>query len=131
MERRTILIFSLLALLGLGISIYLTLYHYAGIPLICSDTGIVNCANVLNSSLASIFGIPIAIFGIIFFIGEFILIYIKNPEFLIIWNALGIGSVVYFVYLESVIGSICAWCTAVHVITVLLFGLSVREITIK
>jgi uncharacterized membrane protein len=38
----------------------------------------------------------------------------------------GIGFVLYLVYAEVIqIGNICLWCTSVHVITFLLFGLLV------
>jgi uncharacterized membrane protein len=115
------------AIVGLAISIYLTLYHYAGIPLVCSDTGIINCGSVLNSPLAYILGIPIAVIGIVFFLGEFVVLYTGNLDAITIWNLIGIGSVVYFINLERIIGKICAWCTGVHVIVVILLVLSVYE----
>jgi uncharacterized membrane protein len=121
----------LLAIVGLGISVYLTLYHYAGIPLVCSASGLINCESVLNSPLSSVFGIPIAVLGLVFFGAELALLFIQNIDGVIIWNLIGVGSVIYFVYLESVIGKICIWCTGVHLVVVALFGLAAYELMKK
>jgi len=127
---RRVLQFALAAT-GLLISIYLTLYHYAGVPLVCSETGLINCASVLNSPLASIFGIPIAVYGMVFFVVAILLLFQKNLDAIAVWNLFGVGSVVYFVYLEHVIGSICIWCTAVHLTAIILFAISVYDLMRK
>lgn len=119
------------ALLGLLIATYLTLYHYAGIPLVCSSQGLINCESVLNSPYAYLFGLPIAVYGIVFFVGEFVALLTKHADVIAIWNLIGVGSVVYFVYLERMIGKICIWCTGVHVIVVFLFGVSAYQILKK
>ena len=48
-----------LALLGVGISIYLTLVHYdqKDVPLVCSTRGFINCENVLTSPYALVPGL--------------------------------------------------------------------------
>lgn len=112
----------LLSILGLAISIYLTITHYfSSVPLVCSNTGIINCEGVLTSQYAVLFGIPVAIYGVIFFVIEIALLLIKKNEPLVIFNALSIGSVLYLVYIEYLLKEICEYCTAVHVLTVLLF----------
>ncbi len=125
-------VMMVLAVLGLLVSVYLTLYHYAGIPLLCSESGIINCNNVLNSSYSILFGVPIAVYGIVFFVVEILLLLklhsrLKDKDLIVIYNTLGIAFVVYFVYTEYVIGNVCIFCTAVHVITVALFILSFFE----
>ncbi len=48
----------LLSLVGAGIAIYLTTVHYENVPLICSASGLVDCARVLSSSYSVIPFIP-------------------------------------------------------------------------
>lgn len=117
--------------MGLAISIYLTLYHYAGVPLVCSDSGLINCASVLNSPYAYVLGIPIAVFGIIFFLAMLAFLFINNMDAILIWNLIGIGTVVYLLDIERLVGHICAWCTAVHVIVLILLMLSLYRASAK
>lgn len=122
----------ILSLMGMGVSIYLTAYHYLQIPLACSSTGIINCETVLNSGYAYLLGTPIAVFGILFFAVELVLLHAnhrRREDISVIYNAVGIGSVIYFIYLEKIIGSICLYCTLVHVIVIALFILSLHEIS--
>src|SRR5579875_3702580 len=55
-----------LALIGAGIAIYLTAVHYQGAPLVCSNTGLIDCSRVLSSSFSVVPGtsIPISIPGL-------------------------------------------------------------------
>src|SRR5438270_13855281 len=57
----------LLSLVGIGIAIYLTAVHYENVPLICSSSGLVDCARVLSSSYSVVPGttIPIAVPGLV------------------------------------------------------------------
>jgi uncharacterized membrane protein len=114
------------ATLGFLISLYLTLYHYIGIPLACSTSGgLIDCASVLNSPYAYILGIPMAVFGMIFFAVFLILLYINNKDSILIWNLIGIGTVVYLLDIEHIVGHICIWCTAVHVLVLALLVLTI------
>ncbi len=56
----------LLSLIGAGIAIYLTTVHYENVPLICSASGIVDCAHVLSSSYSVVPSttIPITVPGL-------------------------------------------------------------------
>lgn len=122
-----------LALAGLGVSVYLTISHFAKVPLACSDSGLVNCAKVTSSPQSYVFGIPVAMLGLAFFV---FVAAIMSPW---AWQAarrevhllriasmvVGIGMVIYLVYAEFIIiGSICLYCTGVHVITFVLFVLT-------
>ncbi len=116
----------ILAILGLLISIYLTTYHFLGVPLACSTSGLINCNNVINSPYGYIFGIPVAVYGIAFFIAELIVLYfIKDIFAKVFLNGIGVIGIVYFLYSEYMVGNICEYCTAVHLITITLFILSV------
>ncbi len=117
-----------LSIIGLLISLYLTAYHYVGgVPLICQNSSLINCANVLNSQYAILFGIPIALYGVAFFIAELLLLHYKKDNTTLIWNLLGLGFVIYFVYAEYMVGNICEYCTAVHIIVIILLSLSIYK----
>lgn len=123
-----------LALAGLGVSIYLTIAHFTESALAgCSESGLVNCTKVTTSAQSYVFGIPVAVLGLAFFVFAVV---IMSPW---AWRAsrreihlariaslvVGIGFVLYLVYAELfTIGSICLYCTSVHVITFLLFALT-------
>ena len=124
-----------LALAGLGVSIYLTIAHFTESALIgCSESGLVNCTKVTTSPQSYVFGIPVAVLGLAFYLFA---VAIMSPW---AWQAarreihllriasvvVGIGFVLYLIYAELfIIGSICLYCTSVHAITFLLFGLTV------
>jgi uncharacterized membrane protein len=123
-----------LALAGLGVSIYLTYAHYTESSLAgCSEkAGFVNCGKVTTSPESAVFGIPVAVLGLAFYA---FLVAIMSP-WAWRWNrrevglvrllslVVGIGFVLYLVYAEVIeIGSICLYCTSVHVITLVLFAL--------
>jgi uncharacterized membrane protein len=124
-----------LALAGLGVSIYLTVAHFTESALAgCSETGTINCTKVTTSPQSYVFGIPVAVLGLVFYV---VAVALMSPwawrsarrEIHLIRLAslvVGIGFVLYLVYAELfIIGAICLYCTSVHAITFLLFGLTV------
>jgi len=123
-----------LALAGLGVSIYLTIAHFTESTLAgCSESGLVNCTKVTTSPQSYVFGIPVAVLGLAFYVFA---VAIMSPW---AWRAtrreihllriasvvVGIGFVLYLIYAELfIIGSICLYCTSVHAITFVLFVLT-------
>ncbi len=58
-----------LALGGLGVSIYLTIAHYnTTVTLACPATSHINCEKVTTSAQSVVFGIPVAVLGLAFYI---------------------------------------------------------------
>jgi uncharacterized membrane protein len=124
-----------LSLLGLGDSIYVTYIHYSNSVAACPSTGTIDCVKVLTSPQSMVFGvIPVPILGLAFFVAMTIvnlppLWRSANPWIARVRLAMvvvGMGTVIYLVYTELfTIGSICLWCTGVHVITFLLLILVV------
>ena len=116
---------------GLGIAGYLTYEHFTGSSsLVCSDKGIVNCLAVTTSSYAMVAGVPVAVLGLIFFAVTLLLqlpAVWKWPNPIIrkarvAWAVVGLGTVIYLLYAELFeINAICLWCTAVHVLTLVVF----------
>jgi uncharacterized membrane protein len=128
-----------LAILGLAVSIYETWAHYngnklAGCP--SSTHGTFDCTAVITSSQSMVFGIfPVAVLGLAFYI---VAIPLFSPwawrfmgrglvsQHAVGWFRMasmivGMGFVMYLIYAEFQIGSICEYCTGVHIITFLLF----------
>ena len=125
------------ALAGLGVSIYLTIAHFTESALIgCSESGLVNCTKVTTSPQSYAFGIPVAVLGLAFYVFAAAMMspwawqwQWRRREVALIRLAsvvVGIGFVIYLLYAELfLIGSICLYCTSVHVLTFVLFGLTV------
>jgi uncharacterized membrane protein len=124
-----------LALAGLGVSIYLTIAHFTESTLAgCSEkAGLVNCTKVTTSAQSWVFGIPVAVLGLAFFVAAVALmspwawrsarreVHLVRIASLVV----GVGFVLYLLYAELfIIGSICLYCTSVHVITFVLFALT-------
>ena len=130
----------ILSLGGIGIAIYLTAVHYENIPLICSASGIVDCARVLSSSYSVVPGttIPITVPGLSWCIISAALAIIglrlqPVPRWLRIaqfaLSLSGILVVLYLVYVEIVrLHTICAWCTGLHVIILLIFLITLVQL---
>lgn len=106
---------------GIGVSVYLTAVHYAGLPLACPSTATISCEAVLSSRYGLIAGtsIPTSVAGILWF-GVSALLWTRRPRAIhLAWSGIGLLSVVYLVFIEIVVlGAICAWCTAAHVLVV-------------
>jgi uncharacterized membrane protein len=117
---------------GLGISIYLTAVHYAGVPLACPSNGTISCEAVLSSPYAVIAGtaVPTSVAGIVWF-GVSTLLWISRFSRLqLVWSIAGLVTVLSLVFIEIVrVGAICIWCTAAHVLVVVIFLVALMRST--
>lgn len=104
--------------LGLIISLYLTYVHFHPATLYCSTKGIIDCATVLGSRFAVVFGIPLSVYGAVWFFGALWLSFSKR-EMRKIWSVFGVGGIVYSAAAMSVIGKICIYCTGADVLILL------------
>ncbi|MDA8292738.1 MAG: vitamin K epoxide reductase family protein [Actinomycetota bacterium] len=120
-----------MSLAGVGVATYLTLAHYTtGITLACPSTGAINCEAVTTSKESFVFGIPVAVLGLAFFVAMFV---VSLPwawrtrtrlvaQARLAGSVLGVGFVFYLVYAELFeIQKICLWCTSIHVLTFVYF----------
>ncbi len=124
----------ILALVGLGIAIYLAYIESSGVEAVCGPVG--NCNAVQQSKYAKLFGvIPIGIIGIAGYAASLVawLTARVSRRSAADWArvALFAGAVggtlfsVYLTYLEPfVIGATCAWCVGSAVIVTLLMLLT-------
>jgi uncharacterized membrane protein len=115
-----------LSLLGVAVSIYLTITHFEPQALVCSGTGTIDCAAVTTSAQSYFLGVPVAILGLVTFV---VLTALNSPwgwrakwywihvaRFVI--TIASMGFVLWLVYAELIIiDHICIYCTSVHVIT--------------
>ena len=130
----------ILSLIGAGIAIYLTVVHYENVPLICSSSGIVDCARVLSSSYSVIPSttIPITVPGlgwcvisaVLAIIGlrlQSVSLWLRITQFAL--SLSGILVVLYLVYVEIVrLHTICAWCTGLHVVILVMFLITLVQL---
>lgn len=129
--RRKVML--LLSLAGVAVTAYLTVLHYvAAVPLICvGQGGLINCADVLSSPESVVLGIPVATWGLAWFIvlaiGTWLSAY-RPPmrPWLTGWALAGAVVVVYLVYVEfDVLHAVCIWCSVLHAIILTVAGLAV------
>lgn len=119
----------LLAVAGFAISGYLTLQHYSSkVRLVCASGSVVNCESVLTSAASMVLGVPVAAWGLLWFAVAAALAVLSlrvasggEPSVLrnaaLAWAFVGAGTVLWLVYQEiGVVGKICLWCSAVHVL---------------
>lgn len=119
-----------LSLVGLALSIYLTIAHYEGTQILaCSDRGLIDCAKVTTSAQSHFFGVPVSLIGLC---GYVVLAVMNSPwgwrapwrwwhvaRFVLVTGSMCF--VMWLVYAELVIiDNICLYCTYVHVTTFLL-----------
>jgi len=124
-----------LTAIGIGIATYLTIAHYdTHVSLVCSAKGAIDCEAVTTSAQSKVFGIPVAVLGLAYFVGMIpwhlpIAWRSADPRIRfgrLIYGLSGIGFVCYLVYAEAVIiKKICLWCTGVHIVTLLIFVVTV------
>lgn len=121
---------KMLWLAALAVSAYLTYDHYAADSVLaCAEGSFVNCASVTSSQWAYLFGVPVALLGLLYSVGGVAFAFLGRRLGLprgrlvgMLYTGVGLLFVLYLVWAEFVmIGQICTWCTVVHVITAVLF----------
>jgi uncharacterized membrane protein len=124
-----------LSVIGLGLAGYLTYERYtSSTTLNCpAGGGIVDCLKVTTSHYATMHGLPVVILGLGFFA---VMMGLQSRRAWastspavragrVLWSVAGVGTALWLVYAELFkLGAICLWCTAVHLVSVLLFGLT-------
>jgi uncharacterized membrane protein len=137
--------------IGLEISAYETYAHYNGNHLLGCPSGAggtFNCAAVITSSQAVVFNVfPVAVLGLAFYIfavvifspwawrfrgaairlgGRRLRITSRGVDLVRLGSVIvGMGFVMYLIYAEFQIGSVCEYCSGVHVVTFLLFCITI------
>jgi uncharacterized membrane protein len=129
-----------LALIALAAASYLTFQHFTeGKSFFgCADKGFINCEAVTTSAQSYFLGIPVAVLGLLFYV---FLVPVMSPwawrltgqSLVARWLpavrlaavCVGMCMVLYLLYAELfMIRNLCLYCTSVHVVTFLLFLLT-------
>lgn len=127
-----------LALVGLGISTYLTVVHFVGTQILaCSATGLFNCDAVTTSAESRFLGIPVAVLGLAQYVVMTGLcspwawrssrreVHLARLAFAVV----GMGFVLWLISAELlIIHNVCEWCSGVHLVTFALFVCVVRAV---
>jgi len=130
LRSKTLFIILALTLIGLVDSAYLTRNHYSVSETVKCGFGIFsNCGKVLNSKYSEIFGIPLAVFGLIHYFlltVSTIYLFINNKRItryaIIVLSTFGLFASAYFMFLQlAVIRSICPYCTLSALVSLTLF----------
>ena len=141
------IVLLMLAVVAIGIAIYLTIVHYdEHVPLVCSTKGFVDCAAVLSSGYSVVPGtsVPITIPGLAWGVVSAALAImalrlsslspfsatLRNVHIAqFVWSLVGLLTALYLVYAEIVrLHTICAWCTALHVIILVMFLITLVQL---
>lgn len=121
-----ILIFSLV---GFSDSLFLLIKKIAGGPIPCFiGTG---CDTVASSPYSNMFGIPLALYGVAFylFLGGCALLYLDTKKIffarlILPISALGFLMSLYFIYVQKfLIGAFCVYCVISAIVSTILFVL--------
>jgi uncharacterized membrane protein len=122
----------LMSAFGLWASLMVVIVYYTlrmSLPACPLQTGpgvVLNCDIVLSSSYSQIFGVPLELFAVVYFIINLLLVYFIafgndrllkiSRNLLFVWRFFGILIVPYLVFVELVlIKAICVYCTIMHV----------------
>jgi uncharacterized membrane protein len=119
-----------LAVIGLGVAGYLTFIHYAGINPAC--TAGQSCIKVQTSVWSKLAGIPVALLGLIGYIGILATLLAPDREELraatLGLTLVGFGFSGYLTYRELFsIHAVCEWCASSAVIMTILFGCAIAR----
>jgi uncharacterized membrane protein len=134
MTRRMLL--AALALIGLLIAVYLTLYKVGVIGQLACTIG--SCETVNTSRWATFLGLPVAAWGIVFYVVALALALASLQErfeesralvgAIVAWCGWGVLFSGWLTYLELfVIHAICIWCVTSAVVVAVMFVVSLIE----
>ena len=131
--NRTRSIIWITALVGLLISGYLAYVKVFDTPIYCTP-GLGDCVTVNSSRFSELWGIPIAIFGILSYLAILLLVFfgerlklVKQYQVLFIFGISLFGFLysLYLTYLEIfVIQAICQWCVLSGLCMTIIFAAS-------
>jgi uncharacterized membrane protein len=113
-DRRLRIAILVLSLIGIGIAGYLVYVHYEKLKILCLSSG--GCETVQASRYAKIDGVPVAVLGLVGYIGILCSLAIRSELGRIASFAIaliGFGFSMYLTYRELfTIKAICQWCVS-------------------
>ena len=125
-----------LVILGLLVSIYMTIYKFTGDDGMCLGSG--DCHTVNASKYSEVNGIPVAIFGIGGYLAILAVLYFENSNRFFKQNATlmifgmsltGFLFTVWLIYVEiALLKAICPFCVTSQVAMTIIFMLAVARL---
>ncbi|MFZ4403389.1 MAG: DsbA family protein [Pseudobdellovibrionaceae bacterium] len=125
-------------LLTVGVHIYLSLHYYqlkfgflSG-PSVCNISSLINCDSVTASPYSAIFGIPVALFGLVTHLILFLFLLVSRWNLVeqAQWLKKSLLGLAGFILLASIVmgslsilkvGQICIFCVAAYILSLLTF----------
>ena len=128
---------ALVSLAGVFVALYLTLYKLGYIGTLVCAVG--SCETVQTSRWASLFGFPVATWGVAFYIvvlgvslyglSDAMADSRRLSQALVVMTGTGVLFSVWLTYLELfVIHAICMWCVVSAILATMLFVISVLDL---
>ncbi len=136
MTSRSRLLITLFALLGLGAALMATWVHYqlltdSSYASFCDISATVNCSTAYQSAYGSIFGVPVAIFGVAWFVVVLVLMAAERlslsarenvPGYLFAWATAGLSMILYLAYgAFFVLHTVCLMCVSTYIAVIGVF----------
>lgn len=126
LKNAVIIILLLVAVVGFADATYLTAKHYLDDPVTCSI--LEGCETVTTSKYATLFGIPIALFGSLYYLTSFFLLFLYREGIKGVLNLFAALTVLaflitlYLLYLQIfVLEALCLFCLGSATTSTLLF----------
>ena len=126
--RLKLLVLVVMSVFGLAAALeVLATYYYLGqTPPGCNPGGFFDCDKVLGSSYSKVFGIPLELFAVAYFVVNLALVYLiafgsqrmfrLSLKTIFAWRFLGLLLVPYLVIIELfILHAVCIYCTMMHV----------------
>jgi uncharacterized membrane protein len=136
MERNLSRVSSTLAILGLLVSVYMTVYKLTDIQTMCLGNG--GCSVVNNSPYSEVYGVPVALVGALGYATILAVLTLSGRWPILRANAAlvvfglclaGFLFTLYLIYVEiAVIHALCPFCLASQAIMTLLFAAAVMRL---
>ena len=136
MDKRLKQVIIVLTVLGVLVSIYMTIYKVTNNESMCIGSG--GCSIVNASGYSSVRGIPVAVFGVIGYLSSLALLYLEtkpgffqtNGSMLLFTVTLtGFLFTVWLVYVEvALIKAYCPFCITSQISMTLIFILTVIRV---
>jgi uncharacterized membrane protein len=128
---------ALVALAGVFVALYLALYKLGYIGTLVCAVG--SCETVQTSRWATVLGIPVAVWGVGFYVAVLATALVglhddlveraAVSQLLVAMTATGVLVSLWLTYLELfVIHAICMWCVVSAILATVLFALSVMDL---
>lgn len=129
-DRRLRIAILVLSLIGIGVAGYLTYVHYEGLKVLCLSSG--GCETVQASKYAKLDGVPVALLGLIGYIGIVGSLLVRGELGRVAGFGIaliGFGFSMYLTYRELfTIKAICQWCVSSAVLMTLLVILTLVRV---